>query len=177
MEHDKNLFSLNATVIPFFISLLLIAIVAGPQEVSAQEMEIKGKVSVPGQDMSGSDPVSQGSDDLCSINAVKRYISSHINYPESAIEAGHAGTVELYARINNQGGVNEVLELQPVNDYIELEEIEIVEYAPAGQEIYNSSRHEKLLAESHRVITSLPQLDIPEIYGHTLQFTFKFVLK
>lgn len=177
MEHNKNSLRLNANAASLFISLLLIAFIAWSNEVIAQEMEIKERVSAPGLEMTGSDRVNQAPDDLCSINAVKRHISSHINYPESAVEAGYAGKIELYARINNQGGINEVLELQPVSDYIELEEIIIVEHAPPGQEIYKSSRHEKLLSEGHRVISLLPKLDIPEIYGHTLKFTFKFVLK
>jgi hypothetical protein len=116
-------------------------------------------------------------DDLTSINAVRRYLISQISYPDEAVNEGHSGTVELFARINNEGSVNEILVLQPVRDFVDVEEIEVTDYAPAGKEITESSRHESLLTESKRVLMSLPNCDVEDLFGKTLKFTFKFVLK
>ena len=116
-------------------------------------------------------------DDLCSINAIRRYLAGKIKYPEAAAEAGQAGTVELYARINKHGLINEILELQPVRDYIEVNEIVISAALPVGTEITVSSRHASLVAESRRVLMALPRCDIQEIFDQTLKFTFKFVLQ
>ena len=117
------------------------------------------------------------SDDLCSINAIRRYLAGNLRYPSIAAEAGQTGIIELYARINSQGRVNEVLELQPVRDYVEVDEIVVVGYAPQGKEINESSRHESLIVESRRVVMSMPRCDIQEIFGKTLKFTIKFVLQ
>lgn len=117
------------------------------------------------------------SDDLSSINAVRRYLISQVSYPDEAVNEGHSGTVELFARINNEGRVNEILVLQPVRDFVDVEKIEVTDYAPAGQEITESSRHESLLTESKRVVMSLPKCDIDDLFGKTLKLTFRFVLK
>lgn len=177
MKYGIKLFRLYSVFTPLIFSFLLIVAISGSQEVVAQEMDKTNSLSAPGVELTGSDPGSKVSDELCSISAVKRYLTNHISYPEGAVEEGHVGEVELYARINSQGGINEVLELQPVSDYIDVDEVVITEYAPQGQEILKSSRHESLISEAHRVIMSLPGLDIPEVYGQTLKFTFKFVLK
>lgn len=116
-------------------------------------------------------------DDLCSINAIRRYLSANIIYPQAAAEAGHAGTIELYARLNNRGRIGDIVELQPGGDYIDIREIVIVADAPSGTEISESTRHESLVAESRRALTSLPRCDMQEIFGEVLKFTFKFVLK
>lgn len=177
MKYKNKSFRLYSVFTPLFFSFLLIAVISGSHEVIAQKIGKSSNLSVPGLEMRGSDSGNNASDDLCSINSVQRYLCRHISYPESAVENGHAGTVELYVRINNQGGVNEVLELQPVSDYFEVDEVVIIEHIPEKQEILKSSRHESLISEGHRVIMSLPRLDIPEVYEHTLKFTFKFILK
>lgn len=123
------------------------------------------------------DAVTVSDDDLCSINAIRRFLAQNITYPKAAAEEGQAGTVELYARISNNGRVNEILELQPVRDYIELDEIVVVTYAPEGIRICQSARHTALIEESRRAVMSMPRCDIQEIFGQTLKFTFRFVLQ
>ena len=126
---------------------------------------------------SGSDHANENiNDDLCSISAIRRYLAREVRYPESAVSDGHSGVIELYARMNNDGRVNEVLLLQPGRDYVEVGEIEVTGYAPPGITVNESSRHESLVAEGRRVILSLPRCDIQEIFGQTLKITFKFTL-
>ena len=119
----------------------------------------------------------ENQDDLCSVNAVRRFVMCQISYPEDAVKSGYEGTIELYVRINFEGRVGQILTLQPVTDYVEIEEIVVSAEAPEGIDPVESSRHESLLSESRRVIMALPKCDIQEIYGQTLKFTFKFVLK
>ncbi|MFO7923895.1 MAG: hypothetical protein R6U58_09410 [Bacteroidales bacterium] len=162
-------------LISFF--LLLFTVIQSGQEVLAQGPSSTDS-PVAGMKIIQSDQGTVNTDDdLCSVNAIRRYLAEQISYPGDAVEAGHAGTVELYARINRQGNVNEILELQPVQDYVEVDKIVIAGYAPAGKEICESSRHSSLVAESRRVVMSLPKCDIQEIYGKTLKLTFRFVLQ
>ena len=128
-------------------------------------------------EISSSSEVVEYPDDLCSINAVSRFVMSQLNYPKDAVKSGHAGTIELYVRINFEGRVGQILTLQPVTDYVELKEIVVSARAPEGIDIVESSRHESLLSESRKAIMALPKCDIQEIYGQTLKFTFKFVLE
>ena len=164
------------TLIPLFA--LLFSAFFNLQNAGAQDSQVNDKPAFHRLRITESDlGKEKPSDDLCSINAIRRFLAGQIRYPEAAAEAGQSGTVELYARINNQGLINEILELQPVRDYIDVSEIVISATAPAGKEITVSSRHSSLMAESRRVLMALPKCDIQEIFGQTLKFTFKFVLK
>jgi hypothetical protein len=116
-------------------------------------------------------------DDLSTITSVQRFVSANISYPESAVKAGHKGKVILYARVNQQGIINEVLELEPGSDYVALDEVVIVRNAPPDISVTKSSRQEELVCEGRRVIMALPRLDIPEIYGGLLKFSFRFELQ
>lgn len=164
------------TLIPLFT--LLFSVFLTLQGAGAQDGQVNENPALHRLRINESDPViEKTTDDLCSINAIRRFLAGKIRYPEAAAEAGQSGTVELYARVNNQGLINEILELQPVRDYIEVNEIVISAAAPAGKEIIVSSRHASLVAESRRVLMALPRCDIQEIFGQTLKFTFKFVLQ
>ncbi len=163
-------------VITLFV--LLFSAFLNLQDTGAQDSQVTDKPAFHQLRITESDQGQEKpADDLCSINAIRRFLAGQIRYPEAAAEAGQAGTVQLYARINNQGLVNEILELQPVRDYIEVNEIVISAAAPVGKEITVSSRHASLVAESRRVLMALPKCDIQEIFGQTLKFTFKFVLQ
>ncbi len=181
MRHvnSTRYFSIPATRIAVALTIIMLAAILPAKTISGQVLQ-------PDKDRSGLPAVAAESfkndmennaDDLCSINAIKRHLSRNIRYPQAAVEAGHYGTIELYARMNNEGRVNEVLELQPVRDYIDVDELVIVGYAPDGIETTESTRHSELIDESRRVIMSLPRCDIQEIFGQTLKFTFKFVLQ
>ena len=164
------------TLNPLF--LLLFSVFLTLQGAGAQDSQVNENPAFHRLRITESDPgIEKTTDDLCSINAIRRFLAGKIRYPEAAAEAGQSGTVELYARVNNQGLINEILELQPVRDFIEVNEIVISAAAPVGKEITVSSRHASLVAESRRVLMALPRCDIQEIFGQTLKFTFKFVLQ
>ncbi len=180
MRDNKNtgFLRLLATSFAMAMNFVLITALFPAYDIYAQEVRagVEDAVSPPViTEVFGTDK--QQADDLCSVNAIRRYIARNIRYPADAAEAGHYGTIELYARINNEGRVNEVLELQPVRDYVDVDEIVIVGYAPDGIETTESTRHSELIAESRRVVMSLPRCDIQEIFGQTLKFTLKFVLQ
>ncbi len=169
---------LSATSFAMSLSFILLTSIFPANGIFAQQLRSADDNSVPSPVITETfQAEKQKADDLCSVNAIRRYLARNIRYPEAAAEAGHAGTIELYARINNEGRVNEVLELQPVRDYIDVDEIVIVGYAPDDIETTISTRHAELIAESRRVVISLPRCDIQEIFGQTLKFTFKFVLQ
>lgn len=135
------------------------------------------------QDPGGSDPGGnpqvrdQNSADLTTVQSVRRHVSAHLTYPESSIQAGHSGLVELYARVGHRGVINEIHKHRPDGNYMEVDEIAIFVEPPAGIEITESSRHEELVCEARRVIRLLPSLDMPEVYGGLLKFSFRFVLQ
>lgn len=164
----------RVSVIPVF-TILLVVLLAG-QNTNAQDSPVFKKSAVRGGGVIGADKQNV-TGDLCSISALRRFLINRTEYPDVALNAGKTGTIELYARINNEGRVNEILVLQPGRDYVEVDEIIITEKAPAGKEITESTRHESLIAESRRAVMELPKLDIQEIFGESLKITFKFVLR
>jgi beta-lactamase regulating signal transducer with metallopeptidase domain len=115
--------------------------------------------------------------ELESVNDLRRYIAAHIRYPKDAAESGQTGTVELFARVSGNGMIDEVMEIQPEEDYVNIDEIVIVGYKPENVEAAESSTHEVLISESRRVIDSFPKLEIPELYGKTIKLQFIFVLQ
>jgi hypothetical protein len=119
----------------------------------------------------------QTSDDISTLQGVRRFVTENISYPASAVEAGHAGTVELYARVNSDGRINEVLKLQPVTNYVNIEEIVVRSDAAGAVQINEASRHEDLVCEGRRAILTLPRLNMPELHGGVLKFTIRFVLQ
>jgi hypothetical protein len=87
------------------------------------------------------------------------------------------GRVELYAQVSQNGAIKEVLELQPEEGFVDIEEIVIVGYTDVEAEYTESSSHKSLIAEGRRLIESFPILEIPELYGQTMKFKFKFEIR
>lgn len=175
IENNRVLSIITDSIIPALIIFLAVFIT---QEISAQNPSPGNNPAT--QDLKNHKAYSGDEsmdDDLCSINAIQRYLARQVRYPGVAVQDGHTGIIELYARINNEGRVNELLTLQPGRDYLEVGEVVVTENVPAGITIEESSRHESLIAESRRVIMSMPQCDIQEIFGQTLKFRFKFELQ
>ena len=174
----------STSLIPgFYISSMVFAIFAllvSSGEVSTQNAPEFGSVAtndIQEPYLTASCIDEQKFDDLTTLHSVRRYLSTHITYPDASVEAGHAGVVELYARVSRQGMINEICELQPDRNYTEIDEILITAPAPEGVEIIESPRHEELVAEGRRVIRLLPTLDMPEIYGGLLKLKFRFALQ
>lgn len=115
--------------------------------------------------------------EIKSVNNLPRYIAEHIRYPQDAAEAGQTGTVELFARVGGDGMIAEVMEIQPEEDYVNIDEIFIVGYKPENIVTIESSSHESLITEGRRVINSFPKLEIPELYGKTIKLQFRFTLQ
>jgi hypothetical protein len=116
-------------------------------------------------------------DTLKSREEILRYVSENIKYPAEARKSGHIGTVELYALVSQKGTIKEVLELQPDEGFVEIEEIVIIGYTGVESEHTESSDHMSLRSEGRRVIESFPVLEIPELYGQTMKLTFKFDIR
>jgi len=115
--------------------------------------------------------------ELESVNNLRRYIAEHIRYPQDAAESGHTANVELFARVSGNGMIAEVMEIQPEEDYVNIDEIVIVGYKPENVEAAESSTHKSLIAEGRRVINSFPKLEIPELFGKTIKLQFRFTLQ
>ena len=157
---------------------LYILVLQGTKEIFAQDA--KGLATIADTELhtTGNLPDdARKPDDLSTIPSVHRFAAANISYPESAVKAGQKGKVILYARVNQQGRINEILELEPGSDYVALDEIVVIRDAPSDISITKLSRQEELICEGRRVIMALPRLDIPEIYGGVLKFSFRFELQ
>ena len=175
IENNRILSIFTNSIIP---ALIIFCAVFISQETFAQNPSPGKNPAVPVMNNHESNNGNESmADDLCSINAIQRYLARQLRYPAAAVQDGHTGIIELYARINNEGRINELLLLQPGRDYVEVGEIVVTENVPPGVTIDDSSRHESLLAESRRGIMSMPKCDIQEIFGQTLKFTIKFELQ
>jgi hypothetical protein len=152
------------------LSILLMLFFADARTVYAQD---PGR-SCPGGDLQVRE---HNSADLTTLQSVRRHVAAHLTYPESSVKAGHSGLVELYARVGHRGVINEIHKHRPDGNYMEVDEIVIFADPPAGIEITESSRHEELVCEARRVIRLLPSLDMPEVFGGLLKFSFRFVLQ
>lgn len=121
--------------------------------------------------------VENSADELESIKEMRIYIAKNVIYPRDAAESGQTGIIELFARISNDGKITEVVERQPEEDYIDIDEIVIVGYKAENVEATESSKNEILILEGRRVINSFPKLKIPELYGKIMKLKFKFLLQ
>ena len=119
------------------------------------------------------------SDSINSIEAINRHFQKNLKYPIEARTAGLIGTARIYARVNPDGRIQEVLDIKPDEEFMEFSEVVIVAYIdedPKKIKKTKSYRHESLLSEGRRAVESLPKLEIPELQGKLIQFNFKFDL-
>jgi beta-lactamase regulating signal transducer with metallopeptidase domain len=119
--------------------------------------------------------VRHDSNDLITIEEVGKYLQYYRRYPFDELMAGHTGTVELYARVNRDGWVEEVFEQPPSNQYIEIKDTVVMRLGGPKPPI-ESPRHEGLISAGHRALLTLPRLDIPELQGKAIKVTFKWGL-
>jgi len=115
-------------------------------------------------------------DTFKSQEEIVRFISYNIKYPLEARKSGHIGTVVLYAKINEDGSIKEVLERNSDDDFVDIKEVVIVGYQNKPTTTKYGSR-EILAAEGRRVIESFPKIEIAELNGQTLKFRFKFLIR
>jgi bla regulator protein BlaR1 len=161
-------------IIPVFA--FLIACLAGknPAIISDSESDLDQLTQM------STDLKNSPSEPVNSVDEINKHLQKNLRYPTEARSAGLIGTVRLYARVNPEGVILEVLDRKPDEEYIEYDEVVIIGYM--GEESENlrktkSYRHESLLADGKRVIESLPKLEIPEFQGQMIQFNFKYDLR
>lgn len=119
--------------------------------------------------------VRHDSDDLITIEEVGKYLNYYRRYPADEAMAGHTGTVELYAMINNDGWVEAVSEQPPSGNYFEIKDTISMKLGVSTPSI-ESSQHPGLIAAGHRSLLTLPRLNIPELQGKAIKVTFKWGL-
>ena len=119
--------------------------------------------------------VRHDSNDLITIEEVGKYLQYYRRYPTDELMAGHTGTVELYARVNRNGWVEEVFEQPPSGNYIEIKDTVVMKLGGPKSPI-ESSKHEGLISAGYRSLLTLPRLDIPELQGKAIKVTFKWGL-
>lgn len=116
-------------------------------------------------------------DEIVNIDGIRRYLQYYIRYPAVSLEAGHIGTVELYARVTRDGRVKEVLERPPSGTCIEIKDTIVMKIIGWSKSTVESSNHTRLIREGHRSLMALPRLDIPEIQEAVIKVIFRWELK
>ncbi len=119
-------------------------------------------------------------DPVKSEEDMKRYLAKNLKYPAAARKAGQIGSVRLYARVNPDGTIEEVLEAQPDEQFVEFKEIVIIGYTGDDSKIIKktkSANHESLIEEGKRVINSFPKLEFPEVQGEVIKLEFRFDIR
>ncbi len=115
-----------------------------------------------------------GNDAISSTLQLRRFIAERIKYPVKAQENGEQATVRLYVKM---GKTCEVV-AKPNGEVPNLDEVVVVAYstgkvtAPGKKENYQALENEVI-----RVIGLLPEGNIPEFKGKTVEFTVNFVLQ
>jgi len=105
-------------------------------------------------------------------------MAQNIRYPQEAAESGQIGSVALYARVNNKGGIDEVLvDTQPEEDYVNIDKIVIVGYSYNRFKLHESVNHQSLISECSNLILSLPDSNSADLQGHTLKLNFDFAIQ
>ncbi len=123
-------------------------------------------------------------EEIESVQELRRFIAENIRYPKEAVESGQMGHVGLFASVNSDGTTTEITTSEPSGDYIDINEIVIVGYSRSRDGLSDietgpieSPDHKILISEGRRVINSLPPLNIPEVKDATSKFNFRFVLQ
>ncbi len=119
-------------------------------------------------------------DPIQSLEELNHFISRSIRYPITSRTAGETGQVVLFAKVDASGNIMSVSTEQPEDGFVELKKISIIGYSAKDQpkpEKIHSSNHENLVEEAKRVVSSFPELDVPELVDQTVRFQFDFDLR
>ncbi|WP_158857726.1 M56 family metallopeptidase [Lunatibacter salilacus] len=175
-SNNKNQFSLltRLAIIPVFALLIACLSTQKPAQISdnVSNGEQLTQLST-GLQENPSQPVN-------SIEEISKHFQKNLKYPLEARSAHLIGTVRIYARVNPDGSIQEVLDVKPKEEFLEFDEVVIIAYLnEEGKKLRKtkSYRHESLLAEGRRVVEMLPKLEIPEFQGNLIQFNFKYDLR
>ena len=153
------------------IALLLVSLSGKKTIIVSESDELIPSLTKSGETQN--DPIKSQED-------INRHFQKNLKYPLEARSGNLIGTVRIYARVNPDGSIQEVLDKKPKEKFLEFDEIVIIAYLNEEgkkRRITKSYRHQPLLAEGRRVVESLPKLEIPELQGKLIQFNFKYDLR
>jgi beta-lactamase regulating signal transducer with metallopeptidase domain len=111
--------------------------------------------------------------ELANLDEIRKYLQYYLGYPMSA--AGNLGSVEIYARINNEGWVENASERKLSTNYIDLGEPAVFggfEGARTRRRTFTSEP--ELVQEGKNLLMSLPRIDMPELHGKTIKATLSW---
>ncbi len=131
--------------------------------------EIKGIVSPSGNERS-----------ITSQAKLRGALAQSIRYPVKAQESSQQGIVRIYAYVNGEGEITQIMEKNPGKQVIAIDEIVIVAYKKEKTEkTVPGSKGEVdfLKQEGALQVKQLPTLGIPEYKNQWVMFRFNFVLQ
>jgi beta-lactamase regulating signal transducer with metallopeptidase domain len=165
---------LRWAVIPVF-TLLLVSLSGKKVVTISDKVEATESLGPPSPTLP-----QDASDPITATRSILRYFSENLKYPVEARKAGLIGTVRIYARVSDEGNITEVLDVRPKEAFVTFDEVVVIGYL--GDDFKElttrkSYRHQSLLAEGTRVVSSLPKLEIDSLQGKLVQFNFRFGLR
>ncbi len=119
----------------------------------------------------------RGDEVISSELEFRKFIAGKAKYPMSAQENNIRGKIKIYATISSKGTVTNVTDIQPKEFQI-LDEVVITGLGPENNsEAKVDNQSEVLTSEAKRVIKMLPEIEIPELKGKTVEITIEFTLQ
>jgi hypothetical protein len=110
--------------------------------------------------------------ELVNLDEIRKYLQYYLTYPMSA--DGNLGSVEIYARINNEGWVENASEHKLSANYIDLGEPAVFA-GFAGPDVRRAITSEpELVRAGKNLLMSLPRIDMPELQGKTIKATLSW---
>ncbi|MGF1586944.1 MAG: M56 family metallopeptidase [Bacteroidales bacterium] len=107
--------------------------------------------------------------ELVNLDEIRKYLQFYLRYPMSA--AGNLGSVEIYARINNEGWVENASERKLSTNYIDLGEPAVFAGFAGTEDRRAVTSEPALVREGKSLLMSLPRIDMPELQGKTIKAT------
>ncbi|NHB69769.1 M56 family metallopeptidase [Perlabentimonas gracilis] len=168
-EKNQSLRIAKFALLPMYA--LAIILLSGKNYVAAHDSSTElQKVQV-------SNPLALDTPSIQSVDDLRHFMVRQIRYPKQAADAGRFGRVSLYLRIDHQGKVAQVMEAQPAEEFIEVDEILAVARLGSGVETLELKNHKELVAECKRVVSMLPELQIQEFMGKVIEIQVVFMLQ
>jgi beta-lactamase regulating signal transducer with metallopeptidase domain len=168
-KKNQSLRIAKFTLLPMYA--LAIILLSGKNYVAAHDS------STEQQKVQVSNPSALDTPSIQSVDDLRHFMVRQIRYPKQAADAGRFGRVSLYLRIDHQGKVAQVMEAQPAEEFIEVDEILAVARLGSGVETLELKNHKELVAECKRVVSMLPELQIPEFMGKVIEIQVGFMLQ
>ncbi len=107
---------------------------------------------------------------------LRNFIAQKIKYPPKSQNIGTEGKVQLFIKVDENGGIYQTTGEPSVGDLI-LDEVVVVAYVDINAETTINDNSEMLVEEVVRVVNLLPVIEIQEYKGKTVKITVKFILQ